>query len=243
MNRLSIGITAMLITTTLSLSSTAAEEGWTLMGADHWQERTGPGITLAFGGNDGTRRYAKEVLDTSLFGSAAATLGFNWRLMPILAVYLDGHVAYINTDYNNVRQAAIIEDDRGMLVQATVGAAFHLPVNGWFDLYAGFGMGFAMLRVTGMIVESGLDYAATLKGVNFELKLGGDFYLFSKARTLALGPLFRMGFPVWPSLCIDQQGEDVNCAKPDQQARDFGLDDYGEPPFLVFIGLSGRFGF
>ena len=82
-----------------------------------------------------------------------------------------------------------------------------------------------------------------LKDLNFELKLGGDFYLFSQIPTLAIGPLFRMGFAVWPSLCIDQAGEDTSCNDPDSQASEWDLTEYGDPPFLVFLGLSTRYGF
>ncbi len=240
MNRLLIRITMLLAGVFLSLPVTAW--GWNFHGGDIWKERTGPGVSLAIGGNDCTNKHCSELWDSHLVGSIAATLGFNWRVFPNLSVYLDGHIGYLNTDYNFLEGYADIDDDRGMLVQGIAGAAFHLPVNGWLDLNLGFGLGYAMVRFTGF--NRGQDYSVTYKGVDFEFKMGGDFYLFSNVPTLAIGPLFRLGLAVWPSVCIEDQASGVSedCGKPDSQGRDWG-SSFGETPFLIFLGVSTRYGF
>jgi hypothetical protein len=243
MNRLLIRIAVLLWIMSASLFATAQESmGWSLRGGKPWRDRVGPGVSLAIGGNTCTKEYCTEVLDTRLVGSIAATLGLDWRVLPNLAAYFDLHIGYVNTDYNNLGESTEWEDDRGMLLQTTLGAAFHVPFNGWLDAYLGFGMGFAMLKVTALADR--IDYAAKLYGINFEFKVGLDFYLFSRVPTLSLGPLFRIGFAAWPKLCIEHAGQAASdCGKPDAQASQWGRPEYGETPFLIFLGLAARYGF
>jgi opacity protein-like surface antigen len=257
MHRLLIRISVLFLGLCLSVPSVAQESmGWSIQGGKPWRDRMGPGITFAVGGNDCTGNYCDDILDASLIGSIAGTLGAYWRFIPNLSAFIDVHAGYVNTDHRDVylmREATsggneldqrVIKDDFGLLVQATAGAQAHFPFTGWFEAYLGFGVGFAMLRSKSNLAGVG-DFIKTHKGINFELKIGTDFYLFSRIPTFGLGPLFRMGFTVWPSLCIEYEGSTMSssCGNPDAQASDSELPAYADTPFLIFLGLSGRYAF
>ncbi len=222
----------------LSSSSSAQESiGWSLTGGKSWEERVGPGLMLAIGGNDCTGDYCDDQLDTRLLGSFGTTLGGFYRIIPNLVVFFDFHVAYMNTDYSTM-----LRDDRGFLFQLTGGAEFHAPFTGWFEAYAGLGFGYALLRAKGERLTDGAKRVESLRGVNFEFKIGADVYLFSRVPTLGFGPLFRLGFTIWPTACVHEDGQSV-CDNPDTLGERDDMAYVDETPFLVFIGLAARYGF
>lgn len=220
-----------------SPSSSQESIGWSLTGGKPWEDRVGAGVSLAVGGNDCTDDYCDDQLDTRLLGSFGTTLGGFYRIIPNLVVFLDFHVAYMNTDYT-----ALLRDDRGFLFQVTGGAELHTPFTGWFEAYAGLGFGYALLRAKGQRLTDGAERVESLRGVNFELKIGADVYLFSRVPTLGFGPLFRLGFVVWPTACVHENKESV-CDDPDVLGERDDMAYIDETPFLVFIGLAARYGF
>ena len=225
----------------------AAESGWTLTGGRVWERRTGPGASLAIGGTSCTGDFCDQTLDVNLFGSFAGTLGFMYRIIPNVVVFLDLNTSYINTD-----MADDMQDNKGFLFQAVAGGEFHLPITGWLDAYLGFGVGYALLRAKAHHVYSSAsgigewDEVLSYRGVDLEMKLGGDVYPFSRLPTLSLGVLFRMGFAIWPTACIDQGG-DKTCTDPEsdfyRESPPDGWSQVSETPFLVFIGLTAKYTF
>ena len=227
------GALLMLIPT---LSMSLDSIGWSLAGEPIWQDRTGPGIGIFIGGNDCTDAYCHgdDYLKTSIIGSAGATVGFFYRFFPILAVFVDVQAGYLNTNYS------WLEEDYGVVFQAVAGAEFHAPINSWAATYLGFGMGYCQLSSFGKsraeayapVALNETEYEASLKGVDFEFKVGVDFYVSEVAPTFGFGPIFRLGFPYWVEACVEGNG----CGQP----TGFDTDKL---PFLVFVGLGLKYGF
>jgi hypothetical protein len=233
----------------------AAEEsmGWSLAGGPIWEKRTGPGVSLALGGNSCTGDFCDDMLDTNLFGSFGATFGFQYRLMPNLVVYGDLHTAYLNTkaDWSS---SSNLRDDKGFLFQAIAGAEFHVPFTGWLDAYVGLGLGYALLRAKAFngSEDANWEQVVSLRGVDIELKIGVDVYPFSGVPNLALGVLFRWGFAVWPTVCFrDRDGDMKTCSSPKNAYNPNGSSSeiwdpevpaqVADTPFLVFIGLQAKY--
>ncbi len=229
-------------------SPLAAEQStkWTLTGGPVWEKRTGPGLTLALGGNTCTDDLCDSDLDVNLFGSFAGTFGFMYRVIPNLVVYGDINTAYINT---NADWAPNLDNDKGFLFQLIVGAEFHVPFTGWLDAYLGLGFGYALLRAKADNTVTNWEQAISLRGIDFEMKVGADVYPFSRIPTLALGVLFRMGFATWPTICL-WDGDDMRrCGDPDSLQVVGANDQWNagtaidETPFLIFIGINMRYTF
>jgi hypothetical protein len=212
--------------------------GWSITGGKAWEDRVGPGVMLALGGNTCTDDYCDDTLDVKLIGSFGSTIGFYYRLIPNLVFFADLHFAYMNTDYTD-----LLKDDRGFLFQVTGGAEFHAPFTGWFEAYLGAGVGFALLRAKGNTLSGDFKRVESLRGVNIEMKIGADVYPFSRVPTLGMGPLFKMGFAIWPTACVEMDG-DRWCDSPDVVSeQDDDMGDVDETPFIIFIGLSAKYGF
>jgi hypothetical protein len=213
---------------------------WVITGGEVWAKRTGPGITLALGGNTCTDDYCDSDIDVKLIGSFGSTLGFYYRLMPNLGLYADFHVGYVNTNYNG--GVDVIKDDKGFIFQTTFGAAFHAPITGWLDAYVGLGLGYALLRFKANY-DDRWDMVLSLRGFNTELKIGADVYPISSAPTFGVGPIFRLGFTAWPKACVKQDDEDFVCRGTDEHDDLDGFDRLDNTPFLIFVGLQARYGF
>ena len=242
MNRKWMSIVALVALISAAVPAGAAEGGWTLTGGKVWERRTGPGASLAIGGTSCTGDFCDQTLDVNLFGSFAGTFGFMYRIIPNVVVFLDLNTSYINTD-----MADDMPDNKGFLFQAVAGGEFHLPITGWLDAYLGFGVGYALLRAKAHNTQVDWDEVLSYRGVDLEMKLGGDVYPFSRLPTLSLGVLFRMGFTIWPKACIEQDGERT-CADPESDFYSEGNAPAGwyqvyETPFLVFIGLTAKYTF
>ncbi|MDD5309260.1 MAG: outer membrane beta-barrel protein [Deltaproteobacteria bacterium] len=240
----------MVVAACVALPITAAAQStiaWDITGGREWQNRTGPGIMAGIGGNDCTDHYCDDHRwDTSFFGSIGGTLGFFYRIIPNAAVFVDGDLGYMNTSLDNM------DDDKGMLFELVAGGEFHVPATGWLDPYMGFGMGFAYLggwattKIHGNQYIHSLDYYESLKGFDFEIKIGVDVYPFSSVPNLALGPMFRLGMPLWLDVCIDIEDGYDECKSPDDmedelQAYRVGDFDKGDLPFLVHFGLYMKY--
>jgi opacity protein-like surface antigen len=233
-----------------SLPASAEESmGWSLSGGPVWERRTGPGATLAIGGNSCTGDLCDNSVDTNLFGSFGATFGFQYRLMPNLVVYGDLHTAYLNTDAD---WGSNLRDDKGFLFQFIAGAEFHVPFTGWLDAYLGLGLGYALLRAKAFngSEDANWEQVISLRGVDIEMKIGVDVYPFSAVPNLALGVLFRWGFTIWPTVCFSDDGNRT-CSSPKDSFNPYGSDyalwdenvsdDVSDTPFLVFIGLQAKY--
>lgn len=221
----------------MSITYTAA--AWDITGGETWENRTGPGVALAIGGNTCTDEFCDSTLDVKFVPSIAVTPEFYYRLMPNLVVYGDVHIGYLNTNYYGGQG---IKDDKGMIFQVTAGGAFHAPITGWLDAYVGLGLGYALLRFKGHNTIAGWDEVISLRGVNTELKIGADVYPISAAPTFGAGLLLRLGFTAWPRVCHKQDDDDFECEKP-KDAEIEGFEDLENTPFLVFLGLQARYGF
>ncbi|MCP4602918.1 MAG: hypothetical protein GY847_20785 [Proteobacteria bacterium] len=224
----------------LTWAHSAAARGtnnWDLTGGPPWENRTGPGIMIAVGGNDCTDEHCDDMWDTSFFGSIAGTIGFFYRIIPNLVLLVDIHFGYVNTDMkiNEGRDKYSLDDDSGFLFQAVGGAEFHGPITGWLDAYVGLGIGFSLLNTRGDKPNNSGEYHESLRGVNFELRTGVDIYPFSRIPTFGTGPFFRLGLPYWAKGCI-QDGNLESCNDPDDMS-------FNALPFLVHFGLAFKYGF
>ncbi|MCP4679679.1 MAG: porin family protein [Deltaproteobacteria bacterium] len=215
-----------------------------ITGGAPWQARVGPGLNFSLGLNGCLRDFCDDTLDTSV--SIGATAGFFYRIIPNLVVFGEIHTGHIPTDIGDTvfGFGADVDSDNGFAFQLTGGAEFHLPLAGWVAPYMGFGMGFAYLRVGGEVDYPGNeneDFHGSLKGLDFQLRFGADFYPFSRVPNLSLGPILNVGMPLWLEQCIDD-GDDEECDDPDDFPEPWEIDD-DDTPFIVFFGVQMRYGF
>ena len=228
-------LTAILfLLTSVSVSEAQRSMGWEITGGSAWEERVGPGLMLAIGGNDCTDDYCDDYHRTNFLGSIAGTVGFFYRIIPNVAVFVDLHTGYVNSHWPD------INNDHGFLFQTIGGGEFHVPITGWVDAYVGFGMGFAYLGFWGEHRRSDADIHRSLKGVDFELRTGSDFYPFSRVPTRGVGPFFRLGMVYWASACLEDDARNYDeCDSPDDLGNVFDND----LPFLVLFGAAIKYGF
>ncbi len=207
-------------------------QAFDITGGSAWRRRTGPGLSFGLGLNNCLRDICSDndYLDTR--ASIAAMIGFFYRIIPNLVIYVDVQTGHVGV---NARGA---DDDNAFMFHASAGGEFHLPLTGWVAPYTGFGMGFAYLGAWWKI--AGDDYHVALLGLNFDLKIGADFFPFSSVPNLSLGPIFRFGFPVWITGCQDEEYWEDKCDDVD----DIGyFDDEDDRPHLFFTGVIGRYKF
>jgi hypothetical protein len=222
----------------ISLPASAAK--WQLDGGEPWRQRVGPGLYAGLGGvacGDDDWCHDHHVWDSSLFGSLDGIVGFQYRIIPNVVVFFDLSTALLPSS------RAHYDSDHGFLFRTVAGAEFHVPIIGWLEAYAGFGIGFAFLRFRGDAETPGEGFLAddevkeTLMGVDFELRTGATVYLFSRAPGLGFGPYYRAGLVFWPTFCHEVEG-DGDCENVD----DYDIDQ-GDLPFLHHIGLELRYVF
>ncbi len=212
-----------------------------ITGGPAWRNRVGPGLSFGLGLNGCARDYCDRDLDTG--ASIGATFGFFWRIIPNLVVFGELHTGHIPADMDRYAGIWDVDNDNVFAFQATGGAEFHLPLTGWVAPYAGFGMGFAYLGIWGDFdIDNDEEFHGSLRGLDFQLRFGADFYPFSRVPSLSLGPVFYFGLPYWVKACWEQEfGDgDRECDDPDDEP--FDLDD-DDTPFIVFIGVGMRYGF
>jgi len=223
--------TCLILVISLGIAVSAQAQQWELTGGPPWENRVGPGIMLAIGGNDCTDDFCDDVWDTSFFGSIAGTVGFFYRIIPNVVVLVEIHTGYIKTD------AGWVDNDKGFLFEVTPAAEFHGPITGWLDTFIGLGVGFAYLGFWGEdFVDTNMHHS--LRGLNFEVRTGVDVYPFSKVPNLGGGVLFRLGLSYWPKMCVEVRDAD-ECDEPD----DLSVDHNDDLPFLVHLGLTVKYGF
>lgn len=222
---LALLLAAMSASSIVSAHKKAAE--WELTGGPPWTERVGPGLMASVSGNDCTDIYCLDHWKTGYWGSIGGSLGFYYRVVPNLVLLAEAYFGLVNTE------ADWLDNDRGLLFQATGAAEFHGPIAKWADSYVGLGIGFALLAFQGQ--ADGDETRESLKGINFEIRTGIDFYPFLRAPKLGFGPFFKLGMPWWISGCQNTNG-DKTCGSPD----DLGMEDL---PFLVHFGAALKFGF
>ncbi|MDJ0765467.1 MAG: hypothetical protein QNJ97_20975 [Myxococcota bacterium] len=220
----------------------SAGAAFDVTGGHTWYNRTGPGLSFSLGINGCAREYCDDVWDTG--ASIGATLGFFYRVIPNLVIFADIHTGHIPVDYDSGLPFGVgdLDDDNAFVFQATAGAEFHLPITGWLAPYAGFGMGFAYMGVWGDI-EGGGDLHGSLRGVDFQLRFGADFFPFSRIDNLSFGPALYFGLPYWSKMCYEVESDLVNnddCDDPDDMVGD-DYDD--ELPFIVYFGIMGKYHF
>ena len=165
---------------------------WQLDGGEPWRQRVGPGLYAGLGGvacgEDDFCHDHHTVWDSSMIGSLEGIIGFQYRIIPNVVVFFDMSTALLPSS------RAHYDSDRGFLFRTVAGAEFHVPIIGWLEAYAGFGIGFAFLRFRGEEDNNnGAEHKDTLLGVDFELRTGATVYLFSKAPGLGFGPYYRAG--------------------------------------------------
>jgi len=218
-----------------------------ITGGAPWQARVGPGLSASVGINGCLRDYCDDAWDTG--ASIGATVGFFYRIIPNLVVFAEIHTGHIPADFDGNRWGgwADVDNDNGLAFQVTGGAEFHLPLAGWVAPYMGFGMGFAYLGVWGEVDDlpgdQDGDFHGSLRGLDFQLKFGADFYPFSRVPNLSLGPVFNLGLPYWIKGCWKQDfgpDDDEECDDVDDEP--FDIDD-DETPFILYFGVLLRYGF
>jgi hypothetical protein len=244
----------------LALASPAAAQvsaSWDITGGEAWEERTGFGMMIGFGGVDCTKDYCNKTWGTKFFGSFEGTVGAFYRLIPNLTFFLDFGLAHMNTDFTEVEGA---DDGRGVLFHFVGGGAFHAPITGWMDAHLGFGLGFAWMKLKTEIEQAApaepVEVSTTHKGVDFEFRFGADIYLFSAAPTFSVGPYVKLAIPYWVSVCYDSPSGDVfaegkHCGKPDDIEKDtYNPNDpssrswnFDETPMLIHFGLAAKYVF
>jgi len=215
------------------LFSLPASAKWQLDGGEPWRARVGPGLYAGLGGvgcGDGDLCRDHHGWNSSLFGSLDGIIGFQFRIIPNVVIFFDVSTALLPA------RSHAYNHDHGFLFRTVGGAEFHVPIMGWLEAYAGFGIGFAFLRFMGVEeADEDIEFKQTLMGVDFELRTGATVYLFSKAPGLGFGPYYRAGLTVWPTLCNETDG-DEHCDDPDEvHAHDL--------PFLHHLGIELRYVF
>jgi hypothetical protein len=214
----------------LLLSLPAVAGNWQLDGGESWRQRVGPGLYAGLGGvGCGEDRFCNDhdAWNSRLVGSLDGTVGFFWRIIPNVVVFIDLSTALLPAS------ARGMDNDRGFLFRTVGGAEFHVPIVDWLEAYAGFGIGFAFLRFRGEPYHSDQTVKDTLLGVDFELRTGATVYPFSRAPGLGFGPYYRAGLAYWPTSCHEVDG-DERCDDP---------DDQNHLPFLHHVGMELRFNF
>jgi hypothetical protein len=201
---------------------------WELTGGPPWTGRVGPGLMASVSGNDCTDVYCLDHWNTGYFGSIGGSFGFYYRVIENLVVLAEAYIGRVKTD------ADWLDNDRGLLFEATGAAEFHGPIAKWADSYVGLGIGFALLSFKGEAAGGG-EQSESLKGIDFEIRTGLDFYPFPRAPKLGFGAFFKLGMPWWIEGCIDAGGQN-SCNRP----GNLGMDDL---PFLVHFGAALKFGF
>jgi hypothetical protein len=236
-----ISIVVLTVCMTAALPSRAEQSmGWSLTGGSVWERRTGPGISLALGGNACTGDFCDSTLDVNFFGSAGGTIGFMYRLIPNLVVFWDFHTSYLNTGMT----PDTMKDDNGLLFHTTAGAEFHVPFTDRLEAYLGLGLGYALMRAEAYNKGPAETEAFVYRGVDIEAKVGVDVYPFSRAPDLSLGVLFRMEFTLWPSACIRGDKTGDYCDDPDEMDDILpGWEYADDEPFFIFIGLTAKYTF
>ncbi len=196
--------------------------GWEITGGAAWAKRVGPGVMGYVGGVDCTDRFCDNGWNSQLVGSAAAAFGMYYRLIPNAAIFAEAHAGYLNVDRFKAT------DEHGLSVQFTVGGSFHTPIFDWLDLSVGLGLGYALLWATALeISDEELNHI--LHGITFEFRTGADIFPFDNAPTLAIGPIFKLGMPVWVAY--------------DTEESSFKVWERGDLPLLVFWGIGFKYGF
>jgi hypothetical protein len=204
---------------------------WTLDGGAAWRERVGPGLYAGLGGAACDDHWCEGDWDSDLFGSLDAMVGFFYRIRPNWVIFFDVSTGLLPASVHGV------DNDHGFLFTTVGGFEFHIPVTGWLDTYAGFGIGFAFLRFSGEIDATDTEIKQTLLGVDFELRTGATLYLFSRAPGLGLGPYYQLGLTAWPTYCYDD-GDNDECDDVDDD-----LIDEDDLPFVHQVGIELRYGF
>jgi hypothetical protein len=238
MRRRGVGIVLFLAVMLFGLWASADDGiGWRIDGGEPWQNRVGPGVQLAIGGNTCTDDFCDSTMDVKFFGSFGSTVGFFYRIIPNVVAFGDLHFGYIRTNYDGG-----LEKDRGFLFQFTLGGEFHAPITGWLDAYLGLGLGYALLRFKGETDAWG-EQVLSYRGLNIELKIGADVYPLSSLPTFGVGLQFRYGFAAWIRACVKYEDDDeFYCSKPEVQEAE-GMDNIAQDPFLIFFGIAARYGF
>jgi hypothetical protein len=225
-------LAVLTIAVALLLCGPAAAAGkWSLDGGEPWKQRVGPGLYAGLGGvGCGTDQFCTDhdSWHSHLVGSLDGIVGFQYRIIPNVVVFFDLSTALLPATSD------AYDHDRGFLFRTVAGGEFHVPIIGWLEAYAGFGIGFAFLRFRGE--TEGNNHALvkdTLLGVDFELRTGATVYLFSKAPGLGFGPYYRAGLVFWPNACHDVEGDET-CDEPHDQE---------DLPFLHHVGIELRYVF
>ena len=235
-----------IILMTILLATPTATKAFDVTGGRAWEDRVGPGLTVSIGLNGCARGYCDEVWGTG--ASFGSTVGFYWRVIPNLVIFGDSHFGHIPVD---VRHSRYFRDwdvyhETGFVFQTTGGAEFHLPITDWVAPYAGMGIGFAYLGMWGddytHRVHRGFHYS--LRGIDFQMRFGADFYPFKKVPQLGIGPLLQVGIPAWITACYEQDWDGYKrCDDPDSLALgDIRVRD-GYSPIIVYFGAGMRYGF
>lgn len=208
-----------------------------ITGGPVWQNRVGPGISFSLGLNGCMREYCDDEWDTGV--SIGATVGFLYRIIPNLVVFADIHTGHIPVDYES---PVDVDNDNAFVFQITGGAEFHLPVTGWLSPYFGFGMGFAYLGVWGEFdLQDNPEFHGSLRGLDFQLRTGADFFPFSRLPSFSLGPAIYWSLPYWITMCQESDLDDgEECDDPEDMVPE-NLDD--DLPFILYFGIAGKYTF
>jgi hypothetical protein len=210
-----------------------------MTGGQVWRDRVGPGLSFSLGINGCAREYCDDVWDTG--ASIGATVGFLYRIIPNLVVFVDIHTGHIPTDFDSGDSALDVDHDNGFAFQVTGGAEFHLPITGWLAPYGGFGMGFAYLGVWGEYdLPDNPEFHSSLRGLDFQMRFGADFFPFSRVPNLSMGPALFLGLPFWITMCSESDNSDEECDEPDDMVGNIYDDDL---PFIVYFGVMGKYMF
>jgi hypothetical protein len=234
----------MLVATLFIVFSVAAPlkaHAFDVTGGQVWHNRVGPGLSFSLGLNGCLRDYCDDVWDTG--ASIGSTVGFFYRIIPNLVVFADLHTGHIPVDYDS---PVDVDKDNGFVFQATGGAEFHLPVTGWVAPFAGFGMGFAYLGVWGKYdIQNSPEFHGSLRGLDFQLRFGADFFPFSQAPSLSIGPVLYWSIPHWITMCSkDERINYDECDDPDDMLDNAFLNNYDDDlPFILYFGVAGKYKF
>jgi hypothetical protein len=229
-------VAALTIAGALLVSWPATAAGkWRLDGGEPWKARVGPGLYAGLGGvTCGDDQFCSDhdLWHSQIFGSLDGIIGFQYRIIPNVVIFFDVSTGLLPA------ASHIYDNDHGFLFRTVGGAEFHVPIIGWLEAYAGFGIGFAFLRFRGEEVHNNDRLVKdTLFGVDFELRTGATVYLFSKAPGLGFGPYYRAGLVYWPKYCHEIEG-DSTCDNPDDV--DIHQEDL---PFMHHVGVELRYAF
>ena len=230
---------------TFLLAAPKTSQAFDVTGGRVWEDRVGPGIGVSLGLNGCAGDYCDRVWGTGAgFGS---TVGFYWRVIPNLVVFGDFHFGHLSVHAADPYfREWDVHNENGFVFQTTGGAEFHLPITNWVAPYAGMGIGFAYLGVWGDDYRH-RDYRGfhySLRGVDFQLRFGADFYPFRKVPNLGLGPMLHVGIPAWITACWEEDWDGVHrCDDPDSFVHGDIRFREGYSPAIVYFGAGMRYGF